>query len=154
MKSILNQCAYFLSLLNIKGWSTTECTYKQLDKIFSRTQNHMIRQRPQRWCGTFPHCFPKKRLKYQRELGTDFRRIIYIYTQGRIQSTGATSSWCPPFIQSSGSICYRPRPVRTTIRMTGIQRWHIHTSLSRRRRFVSFSLSDPSLSSLGVVVSA
>jgi len=36
MKGTLKRCAYFLSLidgLNVEGWSTTECAYKQLDKI-------------------------------------------------------------------------------------------------------------------------
>src|SRR6266705_3043628 len=97
----------------LKRWSTTECAYKQLDKIQLNTQSH-----DPATAATLVRIFPTASLK--NGLNTPFsqensERIseglsTYIHRR-RIQSTGATSSWCPLFIQSSGSIRYRPRPV-------------------------------------------
>jgi len=109
------------------GLRWSECTYKQLNKI----QVEISTTDPQCWYRIFPHCSPKKQ-KYSstfqiphslKRTRNGFQKdYLHIYIgEPRIQSMGATSSWCP-FIQSSSSIRSRPRPVSTTIRTTGIQR--------------------------------
>jgi hypothetical protein len=74
------------------------------------------------------------------------------HTQGKAKNT---VNGCSSFTKSSGSIHYRPRPVNCKYNNKNNRNSKMaHTKLSRRRRFNSTALSDPSLRWLEVIVSA